>query len=248
MSFTHSKDASYLIDNEVYFVDDSDFESVDNKLTTVDTVSEAYLFYNAYSCNKSYEKNYWKRIENYIVRSRARINIEELYAEVFNGNEGIATLDDYCNLYEILVSLKGYDFSSNTLINFIRHFPVLDDYICYKNYDVSADSDSIRFHLWKNNINLIINFNSNYLVDFYSYDNDSDTANDKLIYSMKGTFSSSSDLNKSYKVERLLAILDGWEEEVNNKWIDYSRFAIEQSDEFSKFKITNLTFSYKKIK
>lgn len=191
---------SYIIN------DDSLIINVES--SEVDNTEEKLLDYKMYPYNRiKNKKPYWDTIEYCIVQSRANLNLKLLSHEIFEKNEGIAALEDYCNLFEVLEDLKSYDISNRTFINFVRHFPFLDDYIDHKNYHVSAELNSIRFHIWKNNINLVINFNSNYLIDFFSYDNDKSVENDKLIYSMKGTFSSSSNLRKSYKIERLLSIL-----------------------------------------
>lgn len=202
-----SEDTMYIVSEE----------SKDTKYDDSYTPEYEVYFYQ----NKRIKQAYWETIERCIVQSRANINLQSLYSEIFGRKEGISSLSDYCNLFDVLENLKLYDFSNKAFINFIRHFPILDEYINHKNYHVSAEFDSIRFHIWKNNINLVINFNSNYLIDFFSYDND-DAVNDKLIYSMKGTFSSSSNIKKSYKIERLLSVLGETKQENMVKEISYN--------------------------
>lgn len=195
---------------------------------------------------KQMHKPYWGVIESCIISSKANFNLENLYQVIFDKHEGISCLTDYCNLYEVLEELKKYEFSNKTFINFVRHFPILDDYIESKNYHISAETNSIRFHIWKNNINLVINFNSNYLIDFFSYDNDERAVNDKLIYSMKGTFSSSSDLRKSYKIERLLSILG---EANDSRYIwefsAYSSFKNNDASQIGNFNKTEMSLKKK---
>ncbi|HAV4458078.1 TPA: hypothetical protein R7Q74_002656 [Acinetobacter baumannii] len=207
------EDSSF--ENTMYIVSD---DSIGVKYD--DSYSDEYDVY--FYQTKRIKQAYWEKIERCIIQSRARVDLHILYHEIFEKNKGVSGLSDYCNLFEVLEALKLYNFSNKAFINFIRHFPILDEYIDHRNYNISAEEDSIRFHIWKNNINLVINFNNNYLIDFFSYDNDPDTVNDKLIYSMKGTFSSSSNLKKSYKIERLLSVLGDVRQDHDIKSISYN--------------------------
>ncbi|QNX72851.1 hypothetical protein [Acinetobacter seifertii] len=154
-----------------------------------------------------YHKLYWQFIEKWIVDTKAKKNIDDLRVKLNELDDNIHVLSDYYNLCNVIDVLNNYQFSNKAFINFIRHFPALNCYVDHNNYKITAKMNSIRFHIWRDDINLIMDFNDDYLVNFYSYDNDVEDVNSKLVYSLKGNFSSSSNLKKSYKIERLLSIL-----------------------------------------
>ena len=177
------------------------------KNKSLDRPKETYIVYKNHTCLDEYESAYWKFIEQWIIETKAKENILDLSRRINTLSPGISTISDYYNLCEIIENLTQYNFTNKTFVNFIRHFPALNHYIDKKNYKISAELNSIRFHIWKNDVNLVIHFNDNYLIDFFSYDNDQDCINDKLIYSLKGEFSSSSNLKKAHKISRLLSII-----------------------------------------
>lgn len=180
---------------------------IKNKKTNFPKKTYTYIVYKNHTCLDEYEREYWKFIERWIIETRAKESAFDLSRKINALSSGISTISDYYNLCEILTTLIQYEFNNKAFINFIRHFPALNHYIDKNNYKVSAEPHSIRFHIWKDDINLVMHFNDNYLIDFFSYDNDQECVNDKLIYSMKGEFSSSSNLKKSHKISRLLSII-----------------------------------------
>lgn len=146
----------------------------------------------------------WKRIEAWIVKSKAKQSVEELcqyleqYKDDFQIDKTLKLLDD----------LKKLSFSNKSFINFIRYYPVLGDYLVDNHFSFATINNLLRLHIWSNSINLILHFREDYILDFYSYDNDEKLPKERLIYNLSGTFSSSSTFRKSYKIERLLSILD----------------------------------------
>lgn len=179
----------------------------DEYIKNIKILNENYIVYRNSSCLDEYKSEYWKFIEKWIIETKAKKNISDLLSQIECLSDGIDTLSDYYNLCQIINTLSNYEFNNKTFINFIRHFPALNHYIENSNYKISAELNSIRFHIWKNDVNLVMHFNDNYLIDFFSYDNDQDCIGDKLIYSLKGELSSSSNLKKSHKISRLLSII-----------------------------------------
>lgn len=112
------------------------------------------------------------------------------------------------NLLKLLSLIENEDVDNKSFINLIRHFPYINVYIHSNNYNITIIKNIIRLQIWHDNIHLVLNFRNDFLIDFYSYDKVSDNENDSLVYSMKGCFSSSSSLDKSYKIERLLSLFD----------------------------------------
>ena len=153
----------------------------------------------------------WKEIEKWIVGTHGRGGyqsiLEKLKSLSFDSNV------DGVKILKLLEKLDEYDFSNKSFINFLRYIPVLKDYIFFDNFHVSSIDNVIRLHLWSGDINLILHFREDFIIDYYSYDNDRTLEKETLVYTMRGTFSSSSNLKKSYKIERLLALFDRWEDE-----------------------------------
>ena len=179
----------------------------------------SYTFEKRSYFHHSYSGGFWAKIEHHIFENNGEISAKSLLYSVTGQDSGEfdCILSDYFNLSQVLNKLQITKPESNSLINFIRHFPILDDYLNQDNYELSVDDNYIRLNLWKNDINLVIYFQSDYLISFYSYDKGENCEKDSLIYSMKGTFSSSSDIKKSYKIERLLAVLDACNKSCSNK-------------------------------
>ena len=159
----------------------------------------------------------WKSIEAWIVKSKAKQSVEELYQYLerykddFQIDKTLKLLNDF----------KKLSFSNKSFINFIRYYPVLGDYLIDNHFSFATINNLLRLHIWSNNINLILHFREDYILDFYSYDNDEKLPKERLIYNLSGTFSSSSTFRKSYKIERLLSMLDKemdqFNEDKNNK-------------------------------
>lgn len=201
------------------------------------------LEYSSYLCtyrsfNHLYEHNlnnsYWLVIETWIKETKAKENYNNF-------------IEKYCNdprirgskIPNILSQLRGEVINSKSFVNFIRHFPVLDQYISARNYHISVLNNSIRLHIWHRKTNLVLQFNSDFLIDFYSYDKDDKDYRDHLVYSMKGSFSSSSSLRKSYKIERLLALFDKELVAGNqNVWGGYNPNFVSVSSELKTIKKT----------
>lgn len=211
--------------NDIFFNDKNKNNDVFSADMTFLTVDKKILQ------QKNYDKAYWNIIEKSIWEKKGKINTEDLLELIFGRNDGVSNLEDLFNLYNILEDLKQYKVSDKAFVNFIRHFCVLEEYLEHNNYRITGEINFIRFHLWKNNIHLVIYFKKDFLIDFFSYDEDKNNK-DKLIYSMKGSFSSSSDLKKSYKIERLLSILDGGLDETKkmNNFSFISKINLENSE------------------
>lgn len=190
-----------------------------------------YIINKKRTCVDEYNSEYWRFIENWIIQTKAKENLFNLLDKL-ESLEGISTMSDYYNLCEIIKNLKEYEINKKSFINFIRHFPALNLYIHHKNYNISAENTSIRFHMWKDDINLVLHFKDDYLIDFFSYDNDESCLKDKLVYSMKGEFSSSSNLKKSHKISRLLAVMLGDSIEEDIKYIQVGRYKLPDSERF----------------
>lgn len=160
-----------------------------------------------YSCYYFYSENtqheYWSIIESWIIETKAKKDYRDFFEKNFNNPKILKS-----KIPSVLQKLNNEEVDKKSFINFIRHFPILDNYIEDRNYNISIINNIIRLHIWHHNINLVLHFRNDFLIDFYSYDQDPDDHKDHLVYSMKGCFSSSSSLNKSYKIERLLSIFD----------------------------------------
>lgn len=107
---------------------------------------------------------------------------------------------------------KEYNVKINQLsfINFVRYTPFLFDNDVYKfkldNTSINAD-ETIRIRLvYKKSINLVLHFRKDFVISYLITDNDSNHG-DNLVFSMHGTFSSSSKLEKSWKIVRLLNVI-----------------------------------------
>jgi hypothetical protein len=181
-------------------------------------------FVDSKSCKEIYHNNlnqsYWFLIEEWIKETKAKKDYNDFVEKYFNKPEIRQS-----SIVSVLSQLRGSQFNNKSFINFIRHFPALDPYILNKNYHISVLNDFIRLHLWHKNLNLVLHFKSDFLVDFYSYDKDDESHKDHLVYSMKGSFSSSSSLKRSYKIERLLALFDREKENENKSmWVVWGNF------------------------
>ncbi len=177
-----------------------------------------------YSCYYFYSENtkheYWSIIENWIIETKAKKDYKDFFEKNFNNPKILKS-----KIPSVLQKLNNEEVDKKSFINFIRHFPILDNYIEDRNYNISVINNIIRLHIWHYKINLILHFRNDFLIDFYSYDQDPDDHKDNLVYSMKGCFSSSSSLNKSYKIERLLSIFD-------KKIQDRKKYDLKSLDKF----------------
>ncbi|MDI9721264.1 hypothetical protein QM294_10720 [Acinetobacter junii] len=155
-----------------------------------------------------YRKDFvWSKVELWIVQTKAKGSLIEL-AEYMNK---LAIYEDDYRIKEFLDfinNLKILEFSQKSFINFLRYYPVLRDYLLDEHYSFTVINNLLRLHLWVDNLNLVLHFREDFILDFYSYDDDEKLPKERLIYNMSGTFSSSSTFRKSYKIERLMSILD----------------------------------------
>ncbi|WP_151834534.1 hypothetical protein [Acinetobacter junii] len=155
-----------------------------------------------------YRKDFvWSKVELWIVQTKAKGSLIEL-AEYM---DKLAIYEDDYRIKEFLDfinNLKILEFSQKSFINFLRYYPVLRDYLLDEHYSFTVINNLLRLHLWVDNLNLVLHFREDFILDFYSYDDDEKLPKERLIYNMSGTFSSSSTFRKSYKIERLMSILD----------------------------------------
>lgn len=157
---------------------------------------------------ESAEKELWNVIENWVKSENNKRDIRALNDLLLVTNE---KLSGY--IIKELISQEN-NFKIASFINLVRYYPILIKYISKDNYNVSILDEIIRLRIFRKNVNLILHFRSDFLIDFYSYDNDVDK-DEKLVYTMKGTFSSSSKIRKSYKIERLLSLFDRCDDEMS---------------------------------
>lgn len=155
-----------------------------------------------------YRKDFvWSKVELWIVQTKAKGNLIELVEYMDN----LANYEDDYRIKEFLDfinNLKILEFSQKSFINFLRYYPVLRDYLLDNHYSFIVINNLLRLHLWVDSLNLVLHFREDFILDFYSYDDDEKLPKERLIYNMSGTFSSSSTFRKSYKIERLMSILD----------------------------------------
>lgn len=147
----------------------------------------------------------WSEIENWIVSSLGNEDISFLLS-ILEQSKDISK--EHRKAFSILNELINYNFLNNSFINFVRYLPIIVEYITSDNYNIASVNNIIRLHLWNDSIHLVLNFREDFIIDYFSYDNEEASFKEKLTYSMKGTFSSSSTLRKSYKLERLMSIFD----------------------------------------
>lgn len=202
------QDLKYSEEYENYFSIKKSLLKRFNEATLSETEKKLHkVHYFNYSCYYFYSENtkheYWSIIERWIIETKAKKDYRDFYEQNFK-NPKIQK----SKIPSVLQKFNNEEVDNKSFINFIRHFPVLDSYLEDKNYNISTINNIIRLHIWHFKTNLILHFRNDFLIDFYSYDQDPDDHKDHLVYSMKGCFSSSSSLNKSYKIERLLSIFD----------------------------------------
>lgn len=173
---------------------------------TVYPASSKYLYQKSTSIYE--EQILWEIIESWIRENSVQKDINILYLSLME-NENLANY-----IVEDLVKETG-TFKISSFINFIRYYPILVKYVSKDNYDVSIVNEIIRLKISNKNLHLVLHFRSDFLVEFYSYDNDF-SDEESLVYSMQGSFSSSSKISKSYKIERLLALFDRCNDEFSN--------------------------------
>lgn len=169
-----------------------------------------YQSNNLVNCNSAAalytdENIVWKNIENWIVSTKAKESIDGLLRYI---EPNIGTNIDLKRLSDFLNSNLHLNFSHKSFVNFIRYYPVLNGYLFDGFYNFDVINNVIRLQISIDNLNLILHFNENFIIDYYSSDDDIKMEKERLIFSMNGSFSSSSTLRKSYKIERLLSVLD----------------------------------------
>jgi len=201
-----------------------------------DSYDYSFYFCIEKSCKNFYENNsnqsYWLIIESWIKETKAKKDYKNFVQCYFNDPKIRRS-----KIPTLLANLNGQEVDNKSFVNFIRHFPVLDQYILDQNFHISVLNNFIRLHIWHKKTNLVLHFKSDFLIDFYSYDKDENDHNDHLVYSMKGSFSSSSSLRKSYKIERLLALFDREHERYNNHmWLNYNGYIISENEDDKTYK------------
>lgn len=151
------------------------------------------------------------------------------------------------NKLDFLVSFfNRYEFSNvseRSFMNFLRHLPYLVRYFLACDYDVFPFSDMIKLKFNGQDVVLVLTFKNDFTMDFFSYDNDVDAEKDKLVYSVKGTFSSSSKLKKSYKIKRLMSLLDTKKEQF--LFLKYESSTLSFFDGYQDIEMKNISmYSY----
>lgn len=113
--------------------------------------------------------------------------------------------------FEILKNISSHtDISFFSFINFVRYQTFFKRFISLP-HQINWNNKilSITFNTenqYSTNLQLI--FQENGIVRFLSLDRDEDNEDSRLSYAIDGTFSSSEFLDKSHKIEYLVAILD----------------------------------------
>ncbi|WP_336931181.1 hypothetical protein [Acinetobacter tandoii] len=170
-----------------------------------------YSYKNVYIYPEVKGDSIWKEIERWITSAQVKFGYQSIKRQLDLLESSFGC--DELKILNLLNKLDECNFSNKSFINFLRYIPVLKDYIFYDNFYISSLDNVIMLHLWNGEINLVLHFREDFIIDYYSYDNDRTLENESLVYTMKGTFSSSSNLKKSYKIERLLALFDRWDDE-----------------------------------
>ena len=141
-----------------------------------------------------------------ILSNMSEVNASETLISIF---EKINTENKCINLnFDIDKKLNKYSF-----LNFIRYVNFLYPYFSCRRMDVEINNEMIklRLHTKYENATLGMLFKSDGTIDFTSLDKDKLKANEKLMYVLKGNFSSSNLYSGSHKIRRLLAIFNALE-------------------------------------
>lgn len=105
---------------------------------------------------------------------------------------------------ESLVSLNPNEKSKN---NFQRYLPYLKPYLDKHVYNLNVNKGIISLHFEKDNFSLLLTFLTNGKVGFLSLDRDF-SDDEHLCYIYDGELSTSNLVSRSWKINRLLTILD----------------------------------------
>ena len=105
---------------------------------------------------------------------------------------------------ESLISLNPNEKSKN---NFQRYLPYLKPYLDKHVYNLNVNKGIISLHFEKDNFSLLLTFLTNGKVGFLSLDRDF-SDDEHLCYIYEGKLSTSNLVSKSWKINRLLTILD----------------------------------------
>ena len=103
-----------------------------------------------------------------------------------------------------LVSLNPNEKSKN---NFQRYLPYFKPYLDKHTYHLNVNKGIISLHFETDNFSLLLTFLTNGKVGFLSLDRDF-SEEEQLCYIYEGTLSTSNLVSKSWKINRLLTILD----------------------------------------
>lgn len=105
---------------------------------------------------------------------------------------------------ESLVSLNPNEKSKN---NFQRYLPYFKPYLDKHTYHLNVNKGIISLHFETDNFSLLLTFLTNGKVGFLSLDRDF-SEEEQLCYIYEGKLSTSNLVSKSWKINRLLTILD----------------------------------------
>jgi hypothetical protein len=105
---------------------------------------------------------------------------------------------------ESLTSLNPNEKSKN---NFQRYLPYLKSYLDKHTYHLNVNKGIISLHFETDNFSLLLTFLTNGKVGFLSLDRDF-SEEEQLCYIYEGALSTSNLVSKSWKINRLLTILD----------------------------------------
>ena len=106
---------------------------------------------------------------------------------------------------ESLTSLHPNEKSKN---NFQRYLPYLKSYLDKYTYHLNVNKGIISLHFETDNFSLLLTFLTNGKVGFLSLDRDFSEEEEHLCYIYEGKLSTSNLVSKSWKINRLLTILD----------------------------------------
>lgn len=121
----------------------------------------------------------------------------------------------------ILQQVEYGTFHFASFINFWRYYAALKKYLGSNKYQSSILTEQELISIVLKNkqtlVSLQLSFQKDGLVKFTSLDDDKIEQGDKRIYLIQGSFSSSTLLSKSYKIKRLMRIIEGISETENSK-------------------------------
>ncbi|MEM9992846.1 MAG: hypothetical protein AAGE79_01730 [Acinetobacter pittii] len=145
---------------------------------------------------------------NYFLKNINQIKTQEALISIFSN---IKKENKCINFnFDIEKELNKFSF-----MNFIRYVNFLYPYFLNRRIDIEINNEilKIRLHTKYEDATLGILFKNDGSVDFTSLDRDQLIPNEKKLYVMKGSFSSSNLYSRSYKIKRLMALLNELDKE-----------------------------------